>query len=115
MNGFYNGQDEPRYKAIENGQSHSRKNRNNVEDRDVEFVGQRAGSRSSKSSQPIIEVPDDDDDDVEILSSNVDRQRGGKYSRNGNTGPIISEVTDDDHTSSKRRKGMFGRFFANDD
>jgi|UniRef100_A0AC35FAQ7 hypothetical protein len=94
-----------RHQAIENGRS----SRHTV-DPEMEHSGRSRRTTSSsakKESQPIVEIPDDDeeeDDDVMIT-----------YSSNRN-GPRITEVTEDDAgSSSKRRKGMFGKFFDNDD
>uniref|UniRef100_A0AC34RKA0 Myeloid leukemia factor n=1 Tax=Panagrolaimus sp. JU765 TaxID=591449 RepID=A0AC34RKA0_9BILA len=95
-----------RQNAIENGRS-SRSKTDAVEDMD----STNYKSRKSGGSQPIIEIPDDDDEDT--LPSNG-RSRPHRSYYTNNNGPIISEITDDE-TSSKRRKGMFGRFFANDD
>lgn len=58
------------------------------------------------SSQPIIEVPDDDDEDYVQETRPRDR---------GNNGPMIRELSEEeaDMESSKRRRGMFGNFFKN--
>jgi myeloid leukemia factor 1 len=92
--------------AIENGRS---SRHHDISD-EMEHSGRPRGTTAKKETQPIIEIPSDDDDDIEILEPN----NPITYSNN-RSGPRISEVTEDDGSSSKRRKGMFGKFFANDD
>jgi hypothetical protein len=102
-----------RHHAIENGRS-SRHSPSvaALNNDEMEHSG-RPRHAPKKESQPIIEIPDDDDDDIiDVTPANNHRVT---YS-NSRSGPRISEVTDDvDGSSSKRRKGMFGKFFANDD
>jgi len=100
-----------RQAAIENGRSSRHHSALNDE---MEHSGRSSTStrhhQTKKESQPIIEIPDDDDDDIIEIPAN----NHVTYS-NTRSGPRISEVTEDDGSSSKRRKGMFGKFFANDD
>lgn len=92
--------------AIENGRS-------SLPTDTMEHSGHSRRS-TKKDPQPIVEIPDDDSD-IEILEeiNNKDRVT---YS-NSHRGPRITEVDDTTEVgaSSKRRKGMFGKFFATDD
>ena len=95
-----------RHQAIENGRS----SRHTAVDPEMEHSGRSRHSKTStttkKESQPIIEIPDDDEDDDDIMVT---------YSSTRN-GPRITEVTEEDAgSSSKRRKGMFGKYFGNED
>uniref|UniRef100_A0A914YXW8 Myeloid leukemia factor n=1 Tax=Panagrolaimus superbus TaxID=310955 RepID=A0A914YXW8_9BILA len=107
MNGLF-GEEFPSASrhAIENGRS----SRHHASDQNgMEHSGhsRRTASTTKKESQPIVEIPDDDEDDDDIMVT---------YSNTRN-GPRISEVTDDDTvtaSSSKRRKGMFGKYFGNE-
>ncbi|KAE9551039.1 hypothetical protein FO519_005739 [Halicephalobus sp. NKZ332] len=106
IGGFFGESNLNHTRAIENGR--------NEKDDEVLHSGHSRPSRSSRAPQPIIEIPDDDEDNNDIVQSNHhnNRQRPSRGHHNGHNGPIISEVTEDDAGSSKRRKGMFGRFFA---
>lgn len=100
MSGLFGGESasSSRHQAIENGRS-SRRSAN------MEHSG--SSRRSTKQSEPIpvIEIPDDDSDN-ELPANNVIRS-------NGTHGPRITEVDEstDANNSSKRRKGLFGRYY----
>ena len=75
--------------------------------------------RQSGSSAPIITVPSDDEDE-EIQEIRTNRpSRHNPYLRTGapTSGPQIREISDEeaDMEQSKRRKGMFGKFFGPND
>jgi len=113
LGGLFGESDKSNTRAIENGRHDRDYGRND----EMEYSGYSRNSRNSKPAQPIIEIPDDDDDVQDILQSNGhhDRHRSSRGHSSNHNGPIISEVTEDDASSSKRRKGMFGRFFSGDD
>lgn len=99
-------------RAIENG----RHERDHGRTDEMEHSGYNRHSRNSKASQPIIEIPDDDEDGQDVIQgNNYNHRRGGRGHSSNHNGPIISEVTEEDASSSKRRKGMFGRFFTSEE
>jgi hypothetical protein len=106
MSGLFNGgQYVPDRRAIENGRSH----RSNLRPSD---------SRQSGSA-PVITVPDSDEDEdeeiQEIRPTNSRPSRHNPYLRTGasTSGPKIQEIDEEtDAEHSKRRKGMFGKFFG---
>lgn len=92
----------------------------NRHDRRAIDNGRVKEGRKTESNAPIITVPDDEDDD----DMPVPRRNGSRRQRryvendddyvysNSKNGPTIREITDeDDEDGSKRRKGLFGKFF----
>jgi len=94
------------HRAIEGGRSHQPPNSRPSE------------PRQSGSAAPIITVPsDDEDEEIQEVRTNNRRSpsRHNPYLRTGgSSGPKIREISDEeaDAEQSKRRKGMFGKFFG---
>ena len=112
----FGGAGAERYRAIEHGSGSSRSN----------ATSEPRGSRSnaiSGGSAPIVTLPDDDADEEDTSyrrshASSV-RPSSAHRSRHRYEGPVIREIDEEEeeqHRDTKRRKGVFGRFFkANDE
>uniref|UniRef100_A0A915PYW3 Myeloid leukemia factor n=1 Tax=Setaria digitata TaxID=48799 RepID=A0A915PYW3_9BILA len=74
----------------------------------------------SGTNAPIVTLPDEEDDSDVLIEEDYGRgKRSGARFGSTSGGPVIREMTDDeedDGSSHKRRKGVFGRLFkANDE